>query len=151
MKQKYYFAYGSNMDQKQMKERCPGAELLGTASLRNYKLAFTIFSEKRNCGCADIIPDYFSAVYGLLYRMTDSDFELLDKYEGVAEKAYQRIRVTIEDGNGSLIEAETYEVVSKEEEHQMPSEHYLGQILGPAQEFRFPLDYIQYLKSFDAV
>ena len=151
MKQKYYFAYGSNMDQKQMKERCPDAELLGTASLRNYKLVFTIFSETRNCGCADIVPDYFSAVYGLFYRMTDPDFELLDEFEGVSKKAYRRISVTIEDGNGKLIEAETYEVVSKESEHQTPSEHYLSQILGPAQEFRFPLDYIKYLESFDPV
>ncbi len=138
------------MDQKQMKERCPDAELLGVASLSNYRLAFTIFSETRKCGCADIVPDYFSAVYGLLYRMTDSDFESLDKYEGVAEKAYRRIEVAIEDCDGHRVEAETYEVVSKEPEHQTPSGYYLNQILEPAQEFRFPSDYIEYLKSFNA-
>lgn len=32
-----YFAYGSNMDRQQMRGRCPGAVLLGTARLPGYR------------------------------------------------------------------------------------------------------------------
>ena len=34
-----YFAYGSNMNPDQMKTRCPGAEAICPAKLRNYCLA----------------------------------------------------------------------------------------------------------------
>jgi hypothetical protein len=30
---RYYFAYGSNMDEKQMASRCPGSQLVGRARL----------------------------------------------------------------------------------------------------------------------
>ncbi|HEY6798412.1 MAG TPA: gamma-glutamylcyclotransferase family protein, partial [Kineosporiaceae bacterium] len=36
----HYFAYGSNMDQAQMTQRCPSARLLGPATLPDHRLVF---------------------------------------------------------------------------------------------------------------
>lgn len=35
---KYYIAYGSNLNIHEMRERCPGARIFGTAVLENYQL-----------------------------------------------------------------------------------------------------------------
>ncbi|TET49084.1 MAG: gamma-glutamylcyclotransferase, partial [Dehalococcoidia bacterium] len=40
----YYFAYGVNLNQKQMKDRCPDSKPLFTAVLPNYKLVFVGWS-----------------------------------------------------------------------------------------------------------
>ena len=37
---KYYIAYGSNMNLKQMAERCPTAERIGIGKVKNYELQF---------------------------------------------------------------------------------------------------------------
>jgi hypothetical protein len=65
------FAYGSNMDWNQMRERCPSSRFVGIAVLRDHKLAFTRKSLKRGCGVADLIAEggaqehvFSSAVFG---------------------------------------------------------------------------------------
>ena len=37
---KYYLAYGSNLNLEQMSRRCPTARVVGKAQLENYRLAF---------------------------------------------------------------------------------------------------------------
>ena len=38
--ERYYLAYGSNLNENQMKERCPGAKRVGTAIIKNFRLSF---------------------------------------------------------------------------------------------------------------
>ena len=40
MEDRYYFAYGSNMNLEQMKYRCPAAEVVENVRLEDYRLAF---------------------------------------------------------------------------------------------------------------
>ena len=41
MKEKrYYIAYGSNLNVRQMRMRCPHATILGTANLKDWELLF---------------------------------------------------------------------------------------------------------------
>ena len=37
---RYYFAYGSNLNKKQMSVRCPTAQFIGAAELTGFKLVF---------------------------------------------------------------------------------------------------------------
>ena len=39
-KKRYYLAYGSNLNRKQMEMRCPGARVVGTALIKGYGLLF---------------------------------------------------------------------------------------------------------------
>ena len=40
MSKRLYVAYGSNLNIRQMKYRCPGAKLYGTGEIENYELQF---------------------------------------------------------------------------------------------------------------
>ena len=44
----FYFAYGSNMDERQMQSRCLESLLVGIAILDGYRLGFTRYSKNRN-------------------------------------------------------------------------------------------------------
>jgi len=140
----YYFAYGSNMNQEQMTERCPSATLVGVAELQDYRLAFSIFSPKRLCGCADIIPSSGESVYGLLYQLPEVDMAALDTFEG-APVHYRRTTVQVRSRN-EMVEAQSYEVVSKQSDVH-PSAHYLGLIQNAAARNAFPKKYKDFLRS----
>ena len=82
---KLYFAYGSNMDHKQMKARCPSAKFIGCESLKN----FEYYIDRR--GVASLKPKYGATASGVIWDIQDtSDWEVLDHYEGVKSGIYQR-------------------------------------------------------------
>lgn len=139
-----YFAYGSNMDQDQMRERCPDTILVGPVMLIDYRLAFTIFSPKRQCGCADIIPSSGDTVYGLLYRLTDADMEAMDGFEGHPVH-YRRITVRVNSPEGET-DAYSYEVVNKQD-GLIPSAHYLGLLQSVSALHKFPDEYQEFLRN----
>ena len=40
MEKRYYIAYGSNLNVRQMMMRCPTARLIGTSVIKDYRLMF---------------------------------------------------------------------------------------------------------------
>ena len=40
MEKRYYIAYGSNLNIRQMRMRCPGARIIGTSVVEGYQLLF---------------------------------------------------------------------------------------------------------------
>ena len=40
MQKRYYIAYGSNLNIRQMRMRCPHARVIGTAVIKDYELLF---------------------------------------------------------------------------------------------------------------
>lgn len=100
----YYFAYGSNMDDRQMRRRCPGAECLGRAVLPGYRLAERLY--------ADIDPCPGRSVEGVLWTMGDGDIHALDGHEGVGHGIYaRRIRCVL--FGGRRLYAYCYEMTSE--------------------------------------
>ncbi len=131
-----------------MKKRCPDAMLVGPAFLHDYKIAFTIFSKKRNCGCADIIQSTGDVVWGLLYEVSESDLMNLDKEEGHPNH-YKRFQVEVRDTNEQSHIAETYEVATKEADFLKPSKEYLGLMVDAAITFNFPAEYRNYISKIE--
>ena len=76
------FAYGSNMNWDQMRERCPSSRFVGIAVLRDHKLAFTRKSVNRGCGVADVVAEDGAQVWGVVYEIVDLDVGKLDASEG---------------------------------------------------------------------
>jgi gamma-glutamylcyclotransferase (GGCT)/AIG2-like uncharacterized protein YtfP len=138
-----YFAYGSNMDEIQMKESCPSAKLISNAILKNFKLSFTIFSPKRQCGCADVVSSKADEVFGLLYRLSKKDIEKLDEFENVPT-AYKRTLKKVLDLSGVEHNAFVYEVVTKKHFIE-PSIEYINLIKNSAIKNKFPRKYLQTL------
>lgn len=94
---KLYFAYGSNMDREQMDERCPGHERLGWAVLRGY---FWYLTSRTYASIRKSPGDY---VEGFLYRITKTDEQELDYFEGVANGLYEKHYIPMEH-NGKRLE-----------------------------------------------
>ena len=70
----YYFAYGSNMNHKHMKTRCPNSKYIGQFTLNNWELVFR--------GVADIQKAKNKKVVGGLFKITRKCEKALDIYEG---------------------------------------------------------------------
>ncbi len=119
----YYFAYGSNLNRKQMAERCPDSKPMFVATLPNYKLIFVDWSRQWRGGVATIKPLRGEKVLGGIYEVSEKDLRRLDSSEGYPA-SYQRLKVTVFDEDGNQVEAVTYVKSGRLEETQ-PSKEYL--------------------------
>ena len=119
----YYFAYGSNLNKKQMRERCPDSKPMFIARLPNYKLVFAGWSRQRRGGVASIKPFRGERVLGAIYEVSEQCLRRLDKYES----SYNRMNVTVFDEDGDPIDAITY-IKSQQSEETPPSKEYLAVI-----------------------
>jgi len=65
----YYFAYGSNMNHKQMKLRCPGSKFKKKVYLAGYKFVYDGYSNTWNGPVGNIIKSKNSKVWGGLFKI----------------------------------------------------------------------------------
>lgn len=86
---KYYFAYGSNLHLEQMKRRCPGSKLIGSAKLWHYRWQI---NER---GYANVMEADGHWVEGLVFEINQRDESRLDVNEGVSKNAYQKCYMTV--------------------------------------------------------
>jgi gamma-glutamylcyclotransferase len=129
----YYFAYGTNLNKKQMSERCPDSKPVFTAVLPHYKLVFVGWSRQWRGGVASIKSFRGERVRGALYEISDQCLRRLDKYEGYPGN-YNRLKVTVFDEDNA-IEAITYIKTGQFEETQ-PSKEYLAVIQQGLRDWR---------------
>jgi len=122
----YYFAYGTNLNKKQMLERCPDSKPMFIATLPNYKLIFAGWSRQWRGGVISIKPFRGERVPGGIYEISDRDLRRLDKHEGYPGN-YNRLNITVFDEDGEPIEAVTY-IKSQQSEETAPSREYLSVI-----------------------
>lgn len=123
MHNELYFAYGSNMNLDQMAYRCPEAEVVGPVQLKDYKLAF------RGAGFATILPCAGCSVEGVLWRVTETDEQQLDCYEGYP-RHYDKHRVTVLGRDYAQYTAMVYEMCPPMwDRPALPSQGYFNGIL----------------------
>ncbi|MDO8568089.1 MAG: gamma-glutamylcyclotransferase family protein [Dehalococcoidales bacterium] len=122
----YYFAYASNLDKKQMRERCPESKPLYMAVLPNYKLTFVGWSRQWRGGTASIKRFTSDKVPGAVYEVTERDMRRLDGYEGYPGTA-TRINVTVFNEDSQAIKSITYTRAGQPEEVP-PSKEYAATI-----------------------
>lgn len=79
MSKRLYVAYGSNLNLKQMKYRCPTAKLYGTGEIKDYELQF---KGHPNSAFATIAPKEGSSVPVAVWEIQPRDELSLDRYEG---------------------------------------------------------------------
>jgi len=122
----YYFAYGSNLNKKQMRERCPESKPIFIAALPNYKLVFVGWSRQWRGGVTSIKPFRGERVRGAIYEISEQCLRRLDRYEGYPGN-YNRVKVTVFDEDGEPVEAITY-IKAGQLEETRPSKEYLAVI-----------------------
>ena len=119
----FYFAYASNLNKKQMQERCPDSRPKFTAILPNYKLVFSGWSRTWHGGTATIKPFRGEKVRGAIYEVTEACFRQLDKHE----VGYSRMNVTVFDEDNQPHQAITF-IKSGQLEDALPSKEYAAVI-----------------------
>ena len=150
-----YFAYGSNMSRRQMRERCPDHECLGKAVLKDHALCFPRSSPVRNCGVAGLVEHPGAEVWGVVYRLHDEDLAALDRREGYdpdqphhVNRYNRRTLPVLMDG--CPVECFVYLARHEPGEH-VPSADYLGTMVEGAEENALPSDYVTALKRITTI
>ena len=127
----YYFAYGSNLNKKQMMERCPDSKPVFTATLPNYKLVFAGWSRQWRGGVASIKSFRGDRVRGAIYEVSEQCLRQLDRFES----GYNRFKVTVLGEDSEPIEAITY-IKAGQLEETPPSKEYLAIIQQGLRDWR---------------
>ena len=122
-KERLYIAYGSNLNLEQMKRRCPTAEVVGAATLRNWRLWFR---GGNHSAVATIERERGFAVPVLVWRIQPQDEAALDRYEGWPH-LYRKetLRLTV---NKKRVRAMVYIMNADRHPYGVPSVGYLNTI-----------------------
>jgi len=143
-----YFAYGSNMDLKQIKERCKSSEFKGIALLPDYKLIFPQRSKNRGCNVASVMPETGSEVWGVVYDIPEKEVSNLDKTEGYIEghegNSYERRSITVlMEGNKDKKQFVSIYIGIKKSSPGLPDKKYKDLILNGSKYWKLPEYYIK--------
>ena len=138
-----YFAYGSNMDPTQLRERVGEVGRGVTGILNRYELRFNKRSVHDEYGRANLIVDPRATTEGVLFELTDEQFTQMDRKEG---SGYQRHDIAVQVG-GNTRKAQTYFATAEFVVDGLhPSNEYLGHILDGAHEHRLSEAYIEKIR-----
>jgi hypothetical protein len=103
----YYFAYGADLDRRQMARCCPQARPCFSAALPNYQLVFTGWSRQWRGGVAAIMRANREKVLGGVYRVAEEDLPRLDRQAGCPSSC-DKINLLVFPDTGQPVEAFTY-------------------------------------------
>jgi hypothetical protein len=113
-----YWAYGSNLNKRQMKWRCPKAKPVAPLSLQGGQLTFRLF--------ADVESAEGGVIAGGLWRITRECERELDVYEGVNSNHYEKRYLLLRMPDGREEKCLYYKMI--DEGVMAPTEHYFETI-----------------------
>ena len=129
----YYLAYGSNLNLKQMKHRCPDAQMVGRAMLEGYALQFRLY--------LTIQKKEGSKVPIGVYELNKRDEKSLDNFEGYPY-SYKKEQVVFElDGEPCI--GFVYVINEKLRPLRKPTQQYLDTVLSGYKDFGFDPSFIE--------
>ena len=140
----WYFAYGSNMNERLFRERrhmTPIETRIGR--LAGHRLVFSVAGGMRPgiSAPANIVEAPGHGVHGVLYLLPLHKFARLDNSEG---KQYGYLWTEVEDSTGKHVPVVTYKAPQPAPEGK-PGRRYLDVIREAARERGLPADYIAML------
>ena len=136
MKKQLYIAYGSNLNCRQMAQRCPTAQPIVVAWLEDYRL---VYQGRPGNAHANVIPEKGQKVPVAIWEISAQDERALDRYEGVAGGYYTKEYFEIEC-NGEKVKALIYLMTPNPYNH--PSDYYLNVIMEGYKNFNLPASYL---------
>jgi len=111
---RYYIAYGSNLNVRQMKFRCPTAKIVGTAVIRDYEL---LYKGSKTGSYLTIEKKKGSVVPVAVWEVTKSDERSLDAYE-------KNMKIRLSE-TGKMIDAFVY-IMHEERRLGIPTPAYVS-------------------------
>jgi hypothetical protein len=144
-----YFAYGSNMCSKRLREPTPSAQAIGIGSVIKHQLRWHKKSQDGSGKCNLFFTgDPGHQVYGVLFEISESEKERLDTAEGL-HHGYEEKTVDVITASG-LVSAIAYYAIIIGEGFR-PYEWYKRYVVEGAIEYGLPEQYVQTLKSVEAM
>lgn len=128
-----YFAYGSNLWNAQMAKRCPQCRKIGVARLPGYRW---IISAR---GCANVVESADDEVEGVLFELSRSDEEALDRYEGVAAGMYHKADLRVRHGDEEKSALVYVDSITAE---GAPKPEYIGRINAGLADANLSAEYV---------
>ena len=123
---RYYIAYGSNLNIRQMRMRCPGARIIGTSAIPDYEL---LFKGSKTGAYLTIEPKAGGSVPVAAWEVTRADEQALDRYEGFPTFYYKaEMELPIKGIRSGKVRQRTVFVYIMHEERPLgiPSRDYLA-------------------------
>jgi len=137
---KLHFAYGSNMWAAQIKKRCPQSKKVGIARLRGYRW---IISAR---GYANVVESNDDQVEGVIFRISQSDEDSLDQYEGVSSGSYRKADLGVLHGEKEKIALVYLDPVTAE---GTPTSEYIQRINSGLADAKLSEGYVtRYVRKF---
>ena len=145
-----YFSYGSNMSSKRLQHRVSNIRLVNVGRLEQHKLEFHKKSKDGSSKCdAVYVGNDKQFIYGAVYELTVSQLRILDMYEGLGA-GYEQKTVDIITPDLGILNAITYYATDIDNSLQ-PYIWYKEHVIRGANEHNLPSDYIEILKSINAI
>ena len=140
---KYYIAYGSNLNVRQMARRCPTAKPIGTAVIHDYEL---LFKGSKTGAYLTIERKKGGNVPVAVWEVTDDDEKRLDRYEGYPVFYYKtdmELPVKfLKTGETKTITAFVY-IMHEDRKTGIPSETYTGTCAIGYMNFGFDMEFLE--------
>ena len=147
-KKRYYIAYGSNLNIRQMRYRCPGAKPIGISAIPDYEL---LYKGSKTGAYLTIEPKNGGLVPIAVWEVTADDEKRLDIYEGCPNFYYKKeIRLPIKLASGKIRKVTAFVYIMHEERSiAMPSMTYIRTCEEGYRNFGFDVKYLDraYLRS----
>lgn len=135
--ERYYLAYGSNLNIAQMQHRCPDAHIVGTAELPGWRLMFK-GSRSGNYLTIERAEGYTVPV--AVWAVSERDERNLDRYEGFPTFYYKKeLSVTmreLDSGKTRPVNAFVY-IMHEERKLGCPAQEYVESCSEGYQAFGF--------------
>ena len=133
-----YCAYGSNMSLDQMAYRCPNSYVVCNGELHGWKLVFNFHADVIKGKKKDIVPV-------VVWNISDSDWSMLDMYEGYPSY-YVKETVDVILDNGKKEKAVVYVMADNRKGVHPPASNYFNCIFKGYMDNGIDTDYL-----FDAL
>ena len=138
---KFYLAYGSNLDMERMGRRCPYAVPVGVTEIDGYRL---LFKKSKTGSYATIEQDANESVPAVVWKLSEYDELLLDRYEGFPRYYYKKqLQLPVWNMSGNRMKKpKTCMAYVMHEERQLscPDVEYFDLLCGGYSDWEFPLD-----------
>ena len=123
MSNRVFAAYGAGVNRGEMAKHCPTAKLIGTAELKNYRLAFR---GSRAGALVTIEKAKGSIVPALLWEISPQDEAALERWFGVPE-LYRKATIKVRR-DGAPVDALIFILISGKPQNK-PSAFYYSTLL----------------------
>ena len=133
----YYIAYGSNLNVEQMGFRCPSADIVGTAVIKDYRLLFK-GSKTGSYLTIEKAPGHEVPVG--VWKIGMDDERALDRYEGFPTFYYKKTFL-LECSDGKRHRCMAY-IMHEDRKIGAPSLYYVGVCRDGYIDFGFDTKYL---------